>query len=222
MFVKIPVNGGCFPVAQFKSGSGQRRQQGLFFFEKQAQPAALFLLKEFSIKLVKIIMYRTVEFVQREEMFIAECSSDPSRDIPDSTLCIGFVFWGSDACRDDCCAVVFCQLLIGFIELLVFPTAIMDDCRFAVIRNQDPGNTAKEFIHMDMCIDPGSLLHIQKGFYIRILAVCHYTDKYVCHDDLAGIGIIMAESPAQSTSTCSPGLRLICIVARCFCSSCWI
>lgn len=47
----------------------------------------------------------------------------------------------------------------------------------------------EKFIHMDMCIDPGSLLHIQKGFYIRILAVCHYTDKYVCLDDLAGIGI---------------------------------
>lgn len=126
-----------------------------------------------------------VEFVQREELFIAECSNDPSRDISDSTLCIWFVFRGSDTCRNDCCAVVFCQLLIIFVKLLVFPTAIMDDCRFAVIRNQDSGNTAKEFIHMDMFIDSESLLHIQKGFYIRILAVCHYTDKYVCLDDFA-------------------------------------
>lgn len=31
---------------------------------------------------------------------------------------------------------------------------------------------------------------------------------------------IIAGSPAQSTSTCSPGLRWICIVARRFCSSC--
>ena len=58
----------------------------------------------------------------------------------------------------------------------------------AVIRNQETGNTIKEFIHMDMCVDPESLFHIQKDFYICILPVCHYTNKYVYSDVLAVSG----------------------------------
>ena len=100
-----------FQSLSSKRVAGKRQQPGLFFFEKQAQPAALFLLKESPIKLVKCSVYRMAKFAQREELFIAECSSDP-----------------------------------------------------------------------------GSLFHIQKDSYIRILAVCHYTDKYVHLDDLAGIG----------------------------------
>ena len=43
---------------------------------------------------------------------------------------------------------------IGLIDLLVFPSAIMNNCSFAVIRYEDSGDTTKIFVHMDMCIDP--------------------------------------------------------------------
>ena len=46
------------------------------------------------------------------------------------------------------------RFLIGLIDLLVFPSAIMNNCSFAVIRYEDSGNTTKIFVHMDMCIDP--------------------------------------------------------------------
>ena len=32
-------------------------------------------------------------------------------------------------------------------------------------------------------------IHVQKCFHVCILAVSHYTDKYVCFDDFAGIRI---------------------------------
>ena len=49
---------------------------------------------------------------------------------------------------------MFSRFLISFIDLLVFPSPIVNNCGFAVIRYEDSGNTAKVLIHMDMCIDP--------------------------------------------------------------------
>jgi len=40
------------------------------------------------------------------------------------------------------------------LDLLVFPSTIVNNCSFAVIQYEDSGDTAKIFVHMDMCIDP--------------------------------------------------------------------
>ena len=71
------------------------------------------------------------------------------------------------------------QFLIGLIDLLVFPSAMMNNCSFAVIRYENSGDTAKIFVYMDMCIDLWVLLHVQECFHVCILAVCHRIDKYV-------------------------------------------
>lgn len=84
---------------------------------------------------------------------------------------------------------MFSHFLIGFIDLLVFPSTIVDNRCLAVIRHENPGDTAKVFVHMDRCIDPWLLLHIQKCFHVCILAVSHYTNKDVCFNDFAGIRI---------------------------------
>ena len=40
------------------------------------------------------------------------------------------------------------------LDLLVFPSTIVNNCSFTVIQYEDSGDTAKIFVHMDMCIDP--------------------------------------------------------------------
>ena len=69
--------------------------------------------------------------------------------------------------------------MLSFINMLVFPTIIMYNRSFAVIQYKYSGNIAKELVHMDMGSNPWFLFHIQKGFYIRILAVCHNVYEYV-------------------------------------------
>ena len=49
---------------------------------------------------------------------------------------------------------MFGHFLIDSINSLIFPSLIVIHCSAAVIRHENPGDTAKVFIHVDMRSDP--------------------------------------------------------------------
>lgn len=128
-----------------------------------------------------------------------------------------------DARRDDGDAIVLCHFLMTALirwsfQLLLWSTAV-----WQLSGTRDPCCAAEIVIHMDMCGNPEGLFFINEGFHVWILAISHNANKKVCIRNLAGIrvndvGLVIS----QSTSTYSPDLRLMCMAARCFCSSCWI
>ena len=81
-----------------------------------------------------------------------------------------------------------CHLLVGLINY-GFIFGVLDNTGFEIIRHQEPGNTSKILIGMDMGVDPRLLLHTQKTLGIRITAVRQHSDKQIHRNDLAGIRV---------------------------------
>lgn len=106
-----------------------------------------------------------------------------------TTFCIRFILGCSDTSRNDCSSIVFCHFLISLVELLIFKATIVNNCSFAVIRYENSSDTAKEFVHVDMCSNPRSCFHIQKSFHVGILVVGHNANKNIGFYDFTGIRI---------------------------------
>ena len=80
------------------------------------------------------------------------------------------------------------HLLIRFVDNGL-AVAAFDDAGLEIVRREDPGDAAKETVSIDVCRDPGILLHIQKCFDICISAVRQHRHKQVRIQQLAGGGI---------------------------------
>ena len=61
---------------------------------------------------------------------------------------------GPDTSRNDSSAVVFCHLLIDSIDPLVLPPLVVIHRSAAVVRHENPGDTAKVLVHMHMRRNP--------------------------------------------------------------------
>ena len=133
---------------------------------------------------------------------------------PTEPSAFGLSFGGPDAGRNDSRVVVLSHFMIDGVELLIVPVIVVEHCSRGIIWHQNTGYTTKVLIHVNVSGDPRTLLLVDESLYKWILAVCHNAHKEEGRNDLAGIWIDdLRRSPAQSTSICSPGFRLICMVA---------
>lgn len=73
--------------------------------------------------------------------------------IADNTYSL-IILWSPDAGWDNRSAIVLCHLLIDGIDALIFPSLIVIYSSTAVVRHENPGDTAKVLVHMNMSSDP--------------------------------------------------------------------
>ena len=151
--------------------------------------ATLFLLKGTLIELIQLFPNLGVKLRDRKELLIAQGGNNPCRYVANAAFGIRFVLRFSYASRDYGGSVVFRKLVIDGVDALILPALIVDDCRLAVVRNEDLCNASEVFVHMDMGIDPGLLFFISECFDISILAICHDSDEDIHLCNLAGIRI---------------------------------
>ena len=152
--------------------------------------AALFLLKGFVIELIQFLSDRLIQFGQRKELFITKRGNDPGGYMSNGAFGIWFILGCSNSGRNDGCAIMLRQRAINLIDSrIVIAVALAYDRCFAVIRNKEPGDCTKVFIHMDVGCDPRGLFLIDAGFCIYILAVTHYANEYGNLRGFSGVGI---------------------------------
>lgn len=130
-----------------------------------------------------------VQLRQGEELPITESCGYPGRNDANRFLRIRLILRSPYAGRNDCHVVVLRHLMVDGVGFLIIPVIIVYHGSFGVIRNQDTGYAAEVLIHMYMCGNPCTLLLIDKGFNVRILAVRHNANKEKGLDNLAGIRI---------------------------------
>ena len=141
------------------------------------------------IELIQLLPDLGVKLRDRKELLIAQGRDNPRGYVAHAALGIRFVFRFSYASRDCGGSIVFRKLVIDGVDALILPALIVDDCRLAVVRNEDLCNATEVFVHMDMGIDPRLLFFISECLDISILAVCHDSDEDIHLCNLAGIRI---------------------------------
>ena len=60
---------------------------------------------------------------------------------------------------------------------------------FQVVRNENPGNTAKVLVHVDVGGNPAFLILRKKSFYVGILAAGESTDEDISIEDFPGYAV---------------------------------
>ena len=87
----IVLDSSLLPVGYFKWGGRQLIQVRLFFFEENFASAAFPFLKRFISQFLELLMNGFIEFLDCEELLIAQSCSDPGGHESDSGLYVVFV-----------------------------------------------------------------------------------------------------------------------------------
>ena len=77
------------------------------------------------------------------------------------------------------------HLMVGGVQLWSVPIIVMHYCGLAIIWHQNFGNAAKVTVHVYMCLKPGFLLLVRKGFHKSVLAVWQGAHKEPCFHGFA-------------------------------------
>ena len=75
----------------------------------------------------------------------------------------------ADTCRYDCGTVMLSQFLVTAVQNHIVP-GVGQRGRFAVVRDQQPCNTAEEVKSVDMAVQPVLGFHVVAGFRIGVVA----------------------------------------------------
>ena len=120
-----------------------------------------------------------------EELPVPQSCEDPCGGKFHAALCMGFVLWMADPCRNNRGVVVFGHFLVRPVEH-GFRPGILCNTGLKIVRNQQTGHTAKVVVGMDMAVNPVFQLHVVAGFRIGKAAAGQNGHKQICFGYLTG------------------------------------
>lgn len=174
--VVVDVDTRLLPDGEFVGQLREGLEGGLVQHLEELAAGATEVFHEPRVELIEQFADSLIQVCQAKEGAVAQTGKDPALDYLDAHFCLGFVFGLANARRDDGCAIVLGQVLVGGIQVWLIPARVFHP-RLEIIWDHDLGNTAKESEHADVGTGPVGQVLAPVSLGIGIVAGAQYADE---------------------------------------------